>query len=67
MKKAVPVVEEYPVFFNVTDNVDAVFAVSLPNDKLAGVADKVGPESVSGYKFNGKSVEIRVHHSYRRL
>lgn len=49
---AVPVTGEFPVFSNVTDNVDAVFSVTLPKDKSEGVTLKVDPEPASGYKFN---------------
>jgi len=33
---AVPVTGELPVFVKVTDKVEAVFSVTLPNDKLEG-------------------------------
>ena len=46
--------KEFPVFFNVTDSVDAVFVVTLSNDKLEGVTYKADPEPVSGYRFNRK-------------
>jgi hypothetical protein len=50
----VPVIAEFPVFFNVTDKVDAVFRLTLPKDKLEGVTDKEEPELATGYKFKVK-------------
>ncbi len=49
--RVVPVTVEFPVFFKVTDNVEAVFSVTLPNDKVEGVIDSVDPEVARGYKF----------------
>jgi hypothetical protein len=48
---AVPLTDEFPVFLNVTDKVDAVFSAILPKDRLEGVTDRVDPEVARGYKF----------------
>ena len=48
---AVPVPDEFPIFVNVTDKLEVVFRVTLPKDKLEGVAEIV---VARGYKFKEK-------------
>jgi hypothetical protein len=48
---AVPVTDEFPIFVNVTDKLEVVFRVTLPKDKLEGVAEIV---VARGYKFKEK-------------
>ena len=43
---AVPVTDEFPIFVNVTDKLEVVFRVTLPKDKLEGVAEIVSCERI---------------------